>query len=44
MKDILGNALKDYFYGNNPDTLFTETSISEEDELPLPYLFRSFEE
>jgi len=42
MKDILGTALLDYFHGNYTEDILTETNISEEDELPLPYLFRSF--
>lgn len=44
MKDILGQALLDYFNGNYSEDILTETNISEEDELPLPYLFRSFSE
>lgn len=44
MKDILGTALLDYFSGNYTEDLITETNISEEDELPLPYFFRTFEE
>ncbi|MEZ4859122.1 MAG: methyltransferase domain-containing protein [Flavobacteriaceae bacterium] len=44
MKDILGQALLDYFHGNYTEDILTETNISEEDELPLPYLFRNFEE
>lgn len=44
MKDILGRALLDYFHGNYTEDLITETNISEEDELPLPYLFRNFSE
>lgn len=43
-KDILGKALLDYFHGNYTEDILTETNISEEDTLPLPYLFRSFEE
>lgn len=43
-KDILGAALLDYFQGNYTEDILTETTISEEDELPLPYLFRKFEE
>ncbi|MEX0996467.1 MAG: class I SAM-dependent methyltransferase [Flavobacteriaceae bacterium] len=43
-KDILGKALLDYFHGNYTEDIITETSISEEDTLPLPYLFRDFEE
>lgn len=42
MKDILGKALLDYFHGNYTDDIITETNISDEDELPLPYLFRNF--
>lgn len=44
MKDILGNALLDYQHGRYTEDLMTETSISEADEMPLPYLFRSFDE
>ena len=44
MKDILGKALLDYFHGNYTEDILTETNISDEDELPLPYLFRSFDE
>ncbi|MAN59137.1 MAG: SAM-dependent methyltransferase [Flavobacteriaceae bacterium] len=43
MKDILGTALLDYLHGNYSEDIVTETSISEPDVLPLPYLFRSFE-
>lgn len=44
MKDLFGNALLDYFNGNYTEDLVTATSISDDDELPLPYLFRSFPE
>ena len=44
MQDILGSALLDYFHGNYTEDLITETNISEEDELPLPYFFRGFSE
>ncbi len=44
MKDIIGTALLDYFHGNYTEDIITETNISEEDEMPLPYLFRSFQE
>ncbi|PKP25105.1 MAG: SAM-dependent methyltransferase [Bacteroidetes bacterium HGW-Bacteroidetes-2] len=43
-KDILGKALLDFFNGNYSEDIFTETSISEEDVLPLPYLFREFKD
>ena len=42
MKDILGKALLDYFHGNYSENVLTETNISEEDELPLPYFFRAY--
>ena len=44
MKDLFGKALMDYQNGNYTDNLITSTSISDEDELPLPYLFRSFKD
>lgn len=44
MKDILGKALLDYFHGNYTEDIRTETNITYEDEMPLPYLFRSFED
>lgn len=44
MKDIFGQALLDYYNGNYTENIITETTISEEDELPLPYMFRNFDE
>mgnify|MGYP003110742000 CR=1 FL=1 len=44
MTDLLGKALQDYHNGNYTEDIITATSISEDDELPLPYLFRSFAE
>jgi SAM-dependent methyltransferase len=44
MKDLFGNALLDYHNGNYTDDLITSTNISDEDELPLPYLFRSYKD
>lgn len=44
MKDILGKALLDYHNGNYSEDILTETNISEEDPLPLAYLFRSYAE
>jgi len=43
-KDIFGKALLDYWNNNYTEDLVTWTSISDKDLLPLPYLFRSFEE
>ena len=42
--DILGNALLDYQNGNYTEDILTESSISEEDVMPLPYMFRSYDE
>ncbi|MBC3757459.1 class I SAM-dependent methyltransferase [Hyunsoonleella sp. SJ7] len=44
MKDIFGKALLDYHNGNYSEDIITSTSISGEDILPLPYLFRDFSE
>ncbi len=44
MKDLFGKAILDYQQGNYTEDLITETTISEADELPLPYLFRSYDE
>lgn len=44
MKDLFGKALLDYQNGNYTEDLITSTNISEEDVLPLSYLFRDFNE
>ena len=44
MKDLFGKAILDYQTGNAPEDLITETSISEEDEMSVAYLFRSYKE
>lgn len=44
MKDLMGRAIWDYFYQENPEDLQTETSISELDYLPVSYLFRDYQE
>lgn len=44
LKDLFGKALLDYQNDNYTEDLITSTNISEEDELPLPYLFRDFKE
>ena len=44
MKDLMGRAIWDYFYQENPEDLQTETSISELDDLPVSYLFRNYKE
>jgi len=42
MKDIFGTVLLDYFNGNYSEDIITETSISEEDIVPLPFSFQKF--
>ena len=42
MKDLFGTALLDYHHGNYTEDIITSTNISDDDELPLPYLFRDF--
>jgi len=44
MKDLFGKAILDYQTNNSPEDLITATSISDEDEMSVSYLFRSFEE
>lgn len=44
MKDLFGRALLDFQNGHYTEDLITSTNISEEDELPLPYLFRDFKD
>lgn len=43
-KDIFGKALVDFHNGNYSEDLITSTNISDEDVLPLPYLFRAYSE
>ncbi|TYA58304.1 class I SAM-dependent methyltransferase [Formosa maritima] len=43
-KDLFGKALLDYQNNHYTEDLITSTNISDEDELPLPYLFRNFKE
>ncbi|WP_407557624.1 class I SAM-dependent methyltransferase [Winogradskyella sp. 4-2091] len=41
-KDIFGKALLDFQNGNYSEDIITSTNISDEDTLPLPYLFRPY--
>ena len=43
MKDLFGKAILDYQTNNSPEDLITETTISEEDEMSVAYLFRSYD-
>lgn len=42
MKDLFGNALLDYFNNIALEDIITSTNISDEDTLPLYYLFRDY--
>ncbi len=42
MLDLFGKALLDYQNGNYTENLITSTNISDDDVLPIPYLFRGF--
>lgn len=44
MKDLFGKAILDFQTNNAPENLITETSISEEDEMSVAYLFRDFKQ
>ena len=44
MKDLFGKALLDYQNGQYTEDIKTSTHISDEDVLPLPYLFRAHKE
>ncbi|MFV5686994.1 class I SAM-dependent methyltransferase [Flavobacterium sp. ZT3R25] len=44
MKDLFGKAILDFQTKNSPEDLITETTISEEDEMSVAYLFRSYDE
>lgn len=44
MKDLFGKAMYDFQTNNSPENIITETSISEEDEMSVDYLFRSYNE
>tara|TARA_R110000737_G_scaffold112818_1_gene145956 strand:+ start:255 stop:968 length:714 start_codon:yes stop_codon:yes gene_type:complete len=43
-EDILGTALLDYQQGNYSEDIITYSSLDEEDQIPLPYMFRSFKD
>jgi len=44
MKDLFGKAILDYQNGKYSEDLITWSSVSGEDILPLPYLFRDYKE
>ncbi|WP_139003056.1 class I SAM-dependent methyltransferase [Hyunsoonleella aestuarii] len=44
MKDLFGKALLDYQNGKYTQDIITSTSISDDDILPVPYLFRGYKD
>ena len=44
VSDIMGTALLDYQSGAYTDDLMTVSSLDEEDRIPLPYLFRDWDQ
>lgn len=44
MKDLFGKAILDYQTNSSAENMITSTSISEEDEMEVAYLFRGFDE
>ena len=44
MLDLFGKAMLDFHTNNSPSALITETNISEQDEMSVAYLFRSYHE
>ncbi|WP_347050777.1 class I SAM-dependent methyltransferase [Flavobacterium olei] len=44
MKDLFGKAIFDFHTKNSPEDIITETTISEEDEMSVEYLFRAYNE
>ncbi|MDF0717087.1 class I SAM-dependent methyltransferase [Muricauda sp. 334s03] len=44
MADVFGMALKDYQNGLYTEDIKTYSSLDEEDVIPVPYLFRTFDE
>ncbi len=44
MKDLFGQAILDYQTNHSPEDLYTETSISELDVMPIDYLFREYDD
>lgn len=44
MKDLFGKAIFNYFTENDSTPIITETNLTEEDELDVSYLFRSYKQ
>lgn len=42
--DLFGKAIKDFFEGNYSEDIINSTNLTEDDILPVPYLFRTYVE
>lgn len=42
--DLFGHALSQFYFHNDTAKLYSQSNISDWDEYPLPYLFRTFEQ
>ncbi|PHS02737.1 MAG: SAM-dependent methyltransferase [Leeuwenhoekiella sp.] len=42
--DVFGAALHDFYHGRHTEDITVISSLTEDDEIPIPYLFRDFEE
>lgn len=43
MKDLMGQAIWDFYHNHSPEDILTETTISEMDVMSVAYLFRGFD-
>ncbi len=43
-KDLFGKSIYDYWFNKQPEDLYTRTNLTDEEVLPVKYLFRSFDE
>lgn len=43
-KDPIGKAIRDYHTNNSPEDIIVESDITDEDIIPIDYLFRTYEE
>lgn len=43
MRDVMGQAIWDFYHNDSPEDILTETTISEMDVMSVAYLFRAFD-
>ena len=42
--DIFGDAISDFYHKNNPENIIVHSNDFDDDEIPVDYLFRNFQE